>query len=102
MNPKNEIARKNDLLRTSFSSAHGQIILTRSVSQTADLPLIIEAVRNFSDFEPENDPHQEHDFGAVEVRGQRYFWKIDYYDSTYRFFEEDGHRVLTILRADEY
>ena len=28
----------------------------------------------------DNDPHQEHDFVAFELDGQRLFWKVDYVD----------------------
>jgi hypothetical protein len=38
------------------------------------------AVRSFSEFSKDNDPHNEHDFGAFELQGQKVFWKIDYYD----------------------
>ena len=51
---------------------------------------------------------QEHDFGAIEIDGDRYFWKIDHYDSLMVGGSEDPTdpgkttRVLTIMRADEY
>jgi hypothetical protein len=65
-------------------------------------------VRGFAKFEPANDPYGEHDFGAVDVAGQKFFWKIDYYDSKMEFGSDDPAdpakttRVLTIMRADEY
>jgi hypothetical protein len=27
-----------------------------------------------------NDPYGEHDFGSFELAGEKFFWKIDYYD----------------------
>jgi hypothetical protein len=68
---------------------------------------VIEAVRNFDSFTGDNDPHQEHDFGQVIVGGQKYFFKIDYYEASLEYGadpmeDEDIVRVLTIMRADEY
>ena len=69
---------------------------------------LLEAVRSFSNFTPDNDPHGEHDFGSLEIDGQTYFWKIDCYDKNCEFGSEDSGdpaqttRALTIMRADEY
>jgi len=55
-----------------------------------------------------NDPHGEHDFGAVEEAGVRYFWKIDYYDRDMTMGSDDPADpevttlVLTVLLASEY
>ena len=52
--------------------------------------------------------HGEHDFGSFEVAGEKFFWKIDYYDERCEFGSEDPAdpektmRVLTIMFADEY
>lgn len=60
------------------------------------------------EFNDNDDPHSERDFGAFEHQGERLFWKIDYYDPTLSFGSEDPtelsktHRVLTILLANEY
>jgi hypothetical protein len=104
------IAFLNDLCRTAPGVA-GRWLQTRGI---AALPLpvqsaIREAVETFATFTPDNDPHQEHDFGAVDVRGIRCFWKIDYYDSpACEFGSEDpsdpaqSYRVLTLMLAEEY
>ena len=69
---------------------------------------VIGQVRTFSDFTRDNDPYGEHDFGSVEVAGQRVFWKIDYYDrglvdgSSDPADETVTCRVLTIMLAMEY
>lgn len=66
------------------------------------------AVLGFTAFSPDNDPHGEHDFGAVEVGGVRCFWKIDAYDCDLRFGSPDPAdpavtmRVLTVMLAGEY
>ena len=56
----------------------------------------------------DNDPNGEHDFGNFELAGQKFFWKIDYYDTTMEFGSEDPAdsakttRVLTIMLTSEY
>jgi hypothetical protein len=67
-------------------------------------------VSEFSAFSDDNDPHGEHDFGAFDIDGTgKIFWKIDYYaDASCSFGSEDPsditrcHRVMTIMRAEEY
>lgn len=69
---------------------------------------VVEAVRTFTGFTRYNDPHLEHDFGSFIVRGERVFWKIDYYDLTLTCGSEAPEdptittRVLTIMLASEY
>jgi len=97
----------NDNFRSTFIG--GRLMLSAGV---AELPVDIKArlfltVQSFSDFTRDNDPHGEHDFGSVEIDGETYFWKIDYYAPDLRSGAEDASlpetmRVLTIMRADEY
>ena len=104
-----KIARLNDAFRTSLTG--GRVMVTRGVtalgSQTQDA--ILQAVKGFSAFTPDNDPHGERDFGAFEMEGVgRVFWKIDYYNRTLDGGSEDPadrtktQRVLTIMLASEY
>jgi hypothetical protein len=73
-----------------------------------ELAELRRAVAAFDTFTEDNDPYGERDFGAVELEGERYFWKIDYYDRTLRFGAEDPSdtsetmRVLTLMHASEY
>lgn len=98
----------NDNFRSTFVG--GQVLTTAGV---AELPLdtkarVLLAVRSFSNFTKDNDPHGEHDFGNFQIEGETYFWKIDYYDLAMKFGSENPAdpeqttRVLTIMRADEY
>lgn len=69
---------------------------------------ILSCVREFNDFSPDNDPYGEHDFGSFDYKGNKIFWKIDYYDKNLRFCSDDPAnetktaRVITIMLADEY
>ena len=97
---KEAIARKNDEFRRTFSG--GKVMLTAGVQNDANLDRIIEAVKNFNDFNEDNDPYFEHDCASFDVGGEKFMFKIDYYDDNYEYFKEDGNRVLTIMCADEY
>lgn len=94
------IAEKNDLFRKSL--VNFTVILTNSVYHSPHKNEILEAVRQFSDFSSSNDPYNEHDYGAFNVRGKSYFWKIDYYDAEFKYYKEDGNRILTIGEANDY
>ena len=73
-----------------------------------DQAAILDRVRTFDDFAPENDPHDEHDFGAFAYKGRTVYWKIDYYDLLRCNGSRDPsdpaltRRVLTVTFADEY
>ena len=95
----------NDTFRTSFIG--GRILLTAG---TAELPPDLKAqlllkVKDFTAFDEGSDPHHEHDFGVIELEGERYFWKIDLYEDP-DVKDSDGeplvNRVLTIMLAEEY
>ena len=102
------IAKLNDQLRRH--GIGGRTLITAGVQslpphRLAALRLRIAA---FDEFTDDNDPWRERDFGAVDFDGQRYFWKIDYYDPSLTHHSDDPTdpiltaRVMTIMRADEY
>ena len=111
------IAAQNDAFRKLVclgvppeQPIQGRMHVTRSLMEAGD-GFMAEAVRatgTFDTFEPENDPEGWHDFGAVEIRGETVFWKIDLYDQDYSMGSSDPanvsvtRRVLTILHASEY
>ncbi len=69
---------------------------------------ILTAIAAFDGFDPENDPYGEHDFGALTVKGERIFFKIDYLDRGLTGHSPDPAdptvtaRVLTVMLAEEY
>jgi hypothetical protein len=107
---RDRIRELNDAFRRTFDSSKGLPVLTAGVaSLTSDTQA--KAIRNvgtFDAFDRGNDPHGEHDFGAFELAGQRFFWKIDYCDQNMEYGSEDPvdpaktRRVLTLMLAEEY
>jgi hypothetical protein len=104
------IAEINDRFRKKGNDPLGQYVTTQ---QVAAMPLsdrieLKRMVRLFDNFTDGNDPYGEHDFGSVEFKGEKYFWKIDYYDENYEYGSEDPinlaitRRVLTIMHSSEY
>jgi hypothetical protein len=69
---------------------------------------LLVRVKNFDRFSPDNDPYREHDFGGFDHDGEKFFWKIDYYDPTLTYGSDDPadpeitRRVLTLMLASEY
>ena len=104
----NKIAELNDHLRRTFTG--GKVMMTAAVAalDPVDRAEVLERVRAFTDFDPDNDPHGENDFGVVSVKAEQYFWKVDYYDLAMEFGSEDPAdpaittRVLTVGRMDDY
>ncbi|TAA53923.1 DUF3768 domain-containing protein [Shinella sp. JR1-6] len=89
----------------------GKVFITRGIAALSPLAQIsiLAAVRTFDAFTPDNDPYGEHDFGTVTApEAGRVFWKIDYYDTDYRYGSENPadptvtRRVLTVMLASEY
>jgi hypothetical protein len=103
------IRELNDRFRTTLQG--GKLYMTDGVHALApDIKTrALEAMRTFSVFTPDNDPHGEHDFGSFEIVDQKFFWKIDYFDKRDPDLGADDpsdptstERVLTLMLADEY
>lgn len=108
------VREKNDLLRTTFFPFLGKIVLTQGVAFHPLKDEIITKVREFNDFNPDNDPYFEHDNATIKLESFnnnereefKVMFKIDYYDSKFEYFsdpyENKCNRVLTIMLASEY
>mgnify|MGYP001072376862 FL=1 len=100
------IAALNDHARCSFTGC--RVIVTQSVQALHNLPDLLDQLRRFDAFTPDNDPYAEHDFGSIHHAGQTVFWKFDYLDVDLSMHSPDPSdpavttRVLTIMLADEY
>jgi len=81
------IAEFNDKLR---QCPHLWVFTLGVLSLPLDkIEAIIQIVRDFDNFNEDNDPWGEHDFGSFDFEGTKYFWKI-----------ESGH--LCVMEASEY
>ena len=66
---------------------------------------VISRMQEYDNFSQDNDVYKEHDFGSIDNNGQRYFWKIDYYDQRLLMHSPDPAdpdvtcRVLTVIRT---
>ncbi|WP_373533025.1 DUF3768 domain-containing protein [Vampirovibrio sp.] len=103
-----KIAALNNAFRTTYQG--GILVLSAGIQALPEETQIgvLHAVRTFNVFTPDNDPHQEHDFGTIIYQGHRVFFKMDYYDLALKFHSENPadpsltQRVLTVMLADEY
>lgn len=102
------IRELNDQLRTSLFG--GRVMASEMVQDLHRLKLgaLVDAVRGFMAWDAGNDPYGEHDFGAVLLDGENYFFKIDYLNKSADGGSENPAdpavtlRVLTIMHSSEY
>jgi hypothetical protein len=102
------IRELNDDFRRTFVG--GAVMITAGVEAmpVEQRRLLLARVRAFDAFTEDNDPHGEHDFGAVDESGVRCFWKIDYYDREMTMHSADAAnpavtmRALVVMLAEEY
>lgn len=108
--PHKRIRELNDLFR-SKGFGNSSVLVTGGIRAKGSefSAKAMEAVQCYDDFDDDNDPWGEHDFGAVEVDEQKVFFKIDYFaDASLSTGSENPanegktHRVLTIMLASEY
>lgn len=98
----------NDRCRKHFLGC--TVLLTPSVQAlpAEQLAKLLAMVRDFDQFDADNDPHHEHDFGAIDLFDQKWFFKFDYYSLDMRMGSDDPSnaditcRVLTVMSASEY
>ena len=113
------IAAQNDAFRkfaclgiAPDQAIQGRLVVTQSLIEAGD-GFVMEAVQTtgaFNTFEPDNDPEGWHDFGAVTIRGETVFWKLDLYEasSDFRYGAETPEnpettmRVLTVMMARDW
>ncbi|MEJ8563294.1 DUF3768 domain-containing protein [Yoonia sp. GPGPB17] len=111
---KQTIRDQNDKFRALDPSIPGRVFFTQGVqalvsdNDDANAEDLLAAIRAFDDFNTDNDPHGEHDFGSLTFCGTRIFWKIDLYDQDFAFGSEEPanlektQRLLTIMLPEEY
>jgi len=102
------IRELNDAFRRNLTG--GRVMMTQGVVALGNerVAQVMRLIRTFDRFDSANDPHEEHDFGAFELGGDRFFFKIDYYDLSLTCGSEDPSdprettRVMTVMLASEY
>ena len=102
------IAALNDSLRKT--GAGGTIMITEGVRRITGFraEALAAALANFKEFDLDNDPHGERDFGDLTLWGYDLLWKIDYYDTDLKYGSDDPanpavtHRVLTVMLASDW
>ena len=101
-----KIRQLNDAFRKSFLG--GRVVTTLGIANLDNLAEVLQRVRHYNDFTPDNDPHREHDFGAFDSGGHTIVWTIDYYGLDLDQGSPDPAddtvtaRVLTVMMASEY
>lgn len=106
MNTKVDNRTQEAVLNDQFRKSGFGVSLTCGVQSIRDLPGLLQAIREFDNFREDNDPWKEHDFGNLSWRGDKVFWKIDYYNETFDAWEHplagSCKRVMTVMLAEEY
>lgn len=105
---KSKVIELNDCLR--IEGKGGQVVCTPGIAnlKKSIRSKVLQAIQEFSDFTPANDPYGEHDLGSVKVDDITAFWKIDYYDNNLEYHspKKDNpdvtERVMTVMLPEEY
>jgi len=102
-----QIRTLNDTCRRTFTGC--TVMITPTVQELGDeeKAQLLSAVREFDQFDADNDSHHEHDFGAIDLHGEKWFWKFDYSSDMSHGSDDPSdidrtRRVLTIMAASEY
>lgn len=98
----------NDKFRKTLLG--GKVMLTRGIYSKGQAVIneIFQGVKTFNNFNENNDPYNEHDYGSFVYNGQKIMWKIDYYDRNLQYYSENPAditktiRVMTVMLAEEY
>src|ERR1019366_2306998 len=100
-----KIRELNDAFRATMSG--GRVMMTAGVQALGEKTVAsaLTAVREFTAFSADNDPHKEHDFGNFTLAGRKFFFKLDLYEDP-EVKGADGQpattRALTIMLAEEW
>lgn len=98
-----KVAQLNDRFR---GMAIDLMLTPGVIDGVSDVIGLLKAVETFDRFTEDNDPYGEHDFGSLLWRGEKIFWKIDYYDAQLKGWcdplDPQCRRVMTVMLASEY
>lgn len=104
-----DIRTLNDNFRKTLTGGHVLCTASINAKSSEDVVNIMSLVQNYNEFTRDNDPYGEHDFGSFVYKGDKIFWKIDYYDQLNMHFASENPadvtkttRVLTIMLAEDW
>ncbi|MGH1464191.1 MAG: DUF3768 domain-containing protein [Cognatishimia sp.] len=107
----NDAFRRSILGNTSGADAPlGQFVMTRGVAALGpDAQLeLTRRVAAFDEFNADSDPQGWHEMGVIEFDGTTVWFKVDLYDTDYKYGSPEPsdplqtRRVLTLLLPSEY
>lgn len=106
----NDIYRKNLINSKRFKMVLSWNVSNYSMANFVMFQRLLEKVRTFKQFNKEDDPYGEHDFGRIEHDGQTFYFKFDYFDGPdlMNGFDKESmtsdrcYRTMTIMEASEY
>lgn len=94
------------ILNDQFRKLGFGVTITQGAGALSDLEGLMRSIRAFDEFNEDNDPYKEHDFGSLRWQGEKVFWKIDYYNDKLTCYEDPlsggCKRVMTVMLAEEY
>lgn len=111
------IAAQNDQFRTAIlkrpaepQPIQGRLLVTPGVMAKGEgfMQQALQLTAGYVAFHTDSDPYGLHEMGVIEVQATKLWWKIDLYDTDYRYGSdapadpEQTRRVLTILLPSEY
>jgi len=104
------IEAQNNAFRSTFSPFYGMVQFSNLCQALVPEKLnqLIKLVQSAGKTDEGDNPYGENDFGTVDLNNNTYYWKIDYYDSTYSYHSEDKsdlkktNRLLSIMHCSEY
>ena len=107
-NDTDRIRTLNDELRQHLIGGGAVITLGIAALGEEAVKRLVQTIAVFDNFCEDNDPYQEHDFGAFDFDGHRVIFKIDYYAPGMQAASPDPadpsvtERVITLMLAEEY
>ena len=112
-----KVADLNDQLRKDMFTGNmlkkhnlkNKIVLTPGIAglNLIDKEKVFASVKYYGNFNKNNNPWGEKDFGNFNFKKETFNWKIDYYDNDMKYHSPDKTdpdktiRVLTIMKAEE-
>src|SRR3546814_16823126 len=70
------------MMTAGVAALIGDVTRSRGFQKRAEL---LRAVRDYDNFDIDNDPYGERDYGIFEFESATLYWKIDYYDRALAF-----------------